>query len=98
MIRAFSSQSVYLGFISQVESYQKTLKNGIYSFPAWRLVHKDSVENKPASLLVVSLDKTLNGMPPPLCGRQVVGPSSQPVVVAPVLLKTYKPRMSANAV
>ena len=31
----------------------------------------DAVENKPASSLVVSLDKTLNEMPPPLCGRQV---------------------------
>ena len=29
------------------------------------------VENKPASLLVVSLGKALNGMPPSLCGRQV---------------------------
>ena len=30
------------------------------------------VENKPASSLVVSLGKALNGTPPPLCGRQVV--------------------------
>ena len=44
--------------------------------------NRDSVENKPASLLVVSLGKTLNGMPPLLCGRQMVGPSSLPVVVA----------------
>ena len=29
------------------------------------------VENKPASSLVVSLSKALNGKPPPLCGRQV---------------------------
>ena len=29
------------------------------------------MENKPASLLVVSLGKALNGTPPPLCGRQV---------------------------
>ena len=29
------------------------------------------VENKLASSLVVSLGKTLNGTPPPLCGRQV---------------------------
>ena len=36
------------------------------------------MENKPASLLVVSLGKTLNGMPPSLCGRQVAEPSSQP--------------------
>ena len=30
---------------------------------------RDSVENKPASLLVVSLGKALNGMAPSLCGR-----------------------------
>ena len=40
------------------------------------------MENKPASFLVVSLDKALNGMPPSFCGRQVVGPNSLPVVVA----------------
>ena len=35
--------------------------------------HLDEVvENKPASSLVVSLGKALNGMPPALCGRQVV--------------------------
>ena len=43
---------------------------------------RDSVENKPASLLVESLGKALNGMPPSLCSRQMVGPSSLPVVVA----------------
>ena len=43
---------------------------------------RDSVENKPASLLVVSSGKALNGMPPSLCDRQMVGPSSLPVVVA----------------
>ena len=36
MVRAFASQSVDLGFIPLVESYQKTLTNGIHSFPAWR--------------------------------------------------------------
>ena len=40
------------------------------------------VKNKPASSLVVSLGKALNGMPPSLCGRQMVGPSSLHVVVA----------------
>ena len=82
--RASASQSVDLGFISQVESYQKTLKNGIHSFPAWRSENRDSVENKLANLLVVSLGKALNGTPPSLCDRQLVGPSSLPVVVAPV--------------
>ena len=46
--------------------------------------NRDSVENKPASLLAVSLGKTFNGMPPSLCGRQMVEPSSLPVVVVPV--------------
>ena len=33
--RASALRSVDLGFIPLVESYQKTLKNGICSFPAW---------------------------------------------------------------
>ena len=43
---------------------------------------RDSVENKPASLLVVSLGKALSGTPPSLCGRQMVGPRSILIVVA----------------
>ena len=43
--------------------------------------NRDSVENKPARLLVVSFGKTFHGMPPFSRGRQVVGPSSLPVVV-----------------
>ena len=42
----------------------------------------NSVENKQASLLAVSLGKALNGMPPSSYGRQVAGPSSLPIVVA----------------
>ena len=34
VVKASASQSVELRFISQVESYQRTLKNGIHSFPA----------------------------------------------------------------
>ena len=36
---------------------------------------RDSVENKPASLLVVPLGKALNGIPPSWCGRQMAGNS-----------------------
>ena len=36
VVRASASQSVGLGFIPLVESYQKTLKNGIRSFPVRR--------------------------------------------------------------
>ena len=83
MVRAFALQSVDLGFISPVESYQKTLKIGIHSVPARQGAQQngDSVENKPESLLVVSLGKALNGMLPSICGSQVVGSSSLPVVV-----------------
>ena len=84
VVRASASQSVDLGFISQVESYQKTLKNGIHSSLLSDQHKRDSVENKPANLLVVSLGKSLNGMPTSSCARQMVGPSSLLVVVAPV--------------
>ena len=40
--------------------------------------NRDSVENKPASLLVESLSKTLNGMPPFSYGRQMVGRAVYP--------------------
>ena len=36
VVRASASQSVDLGLIPLFESYQKTLKNSIHSFPAWR--------------------------------------------------------------
>ena len=52
-----------------------TLNIGIHSFPAWRSALKDSVENKPASLLVVPLGKALGGIPPSWCGRQMAGNS-----------------------
>ena len=71
MVRASASQSVDLGFIPLVESYQKTLKMvSIASLLGARHL-LEVVENKPASSLVVSLGKALNGTPPPLCGRQV---------------------------
>ena len=46
---------------------------------AWHL--RDSVENKPASLLVAPLGKTLTGMSSSLHGKQVVSPGSLSVVV-----------------
>ena len=86
MVGAAASLLVDLWFISQVKSYQKTLKNGIHSFPAWRSASRDSVEEKPAISLAVSLGKTLNGLPPSLCDRQMAEPSSlqitQPNVAA----------------
>ena len=63
MVRAFASQSVDLRFNPLVESYQKTLKMVFTAslLSAQHLV--EVVENKPASSLVVSLGKALNGTP-----------------------------------
>ena len=63
VVAASISQSVDQGFVPQDKPYQKTLKNGIHSFPARRSSHGNNVENKPARSLVVSLGKALNGMP-----------------------------------
>ena len=66
MVRAYATQLVdviNLGFIPQVESYQKTSKNGIDSFPAWCSAHRNRVKNKPASLFVVFLGKALDLFP-----------------------------------
>ena len=46
VVRASASQSVHLGFITLVESYQKTLKNGIHSFPAWRSAFSGGCEEQ----------------------------------------------------
>ena len=40
LVRASALQSVDLEFIPLIESYRKTLKNGIYSFSAWRSAFK----------------------------------------------------------
>ena len=71
MFRGSVSQSVDLGFNPLVESYQKTLKNGIHSFLLGARYLREVVQNKPASSLAVSLGKALNGTPPPLCRRQI---------------------------
>ena len=72
MLRGSASQSVDLEFNPLVESYQKNFKKmvSIDSLLGARHLGK-VVENKPASSLVVSLGKALNGTPLPLCGRQV---------------------------
>ena len=82
MVRASALQSVDLGFVFQLGHAKRLQKMVFTAFLLGAQHNRDSVENKPASLLVVSLGKTLNGMPPSLCGRQAVGPSSLPVVVA----------------
>ena len=82
MVRTSASQLVDLGFISQIEPYQKTLKMVFTASLLGAHHNRDNVKKKPASLLVVFLGEVLIGMSPFSCGRQMVGPSSLPVVVA----------------
>ena len=55
VVRASASLSVDLRFIPKVESYHKTLRNGIHSFPAWLSAHRDSVKNKLACCVLGSI-------------------------------------------
>ena len=82
MVSLSVSWLVYLEFISLVKSYYRTKKMVLSSSLLGAQNKRDSVENKPESLLVVSLSKTFNGRPPYLCSTPVMGPSSQPVAVA----------------
>ena len=65
VVRASASQSVDLGFIPLVESYHKTLKNGIHSFPACCSAFMGDCGEQAGKSFVVSLGKALNGTPPP---------------------------------
>ena len=65
VVRASALQSVDLGFIPQVESYQKTFKQMIFTVSLLGAQHRDSVKNKPASLLVVPLGKAGGGAKQP---------------------------------
>ena len=56
--------------------HSNDFKIRIHSFPAGRSALKGSVENKPASLLVVPLGKTFSGIPPSWCGKEMAGNSS----------------------
>ena len=71
VVGASASQSVDLGFFPLSSHTKRLLKMvSIASLLGARHLW-EVVENKPASSLVVSLGKALNGMAPPLCGRQV---------------------------
>ena len=60
LVKASVLQSVDLGFISKVEPYQKTLKNGIHSFPAWRSANWDCV-NRSRQVRLCSWARHLTG-------------------------------------
>ena len=74
VVRASASQSVDLGFIPLVESYQETLKNGIHSFPAWRSAFMGGCGEQVGKFGCCVLGQVTKRDAPPLCGRQVAEP------------------------
>ena len=74
VVTAFASGGADSGWIpSRVKPM--TLKLVFTAFFLDTQHYKNSVENKPASLLVVPLGKALSGIPPSWCGRQMAGNS-----------------------
>ena len=71
VVRASASQSIDLGFIPLVESYRKTFKNGIYSFPAWRSAFTGDCGEQVGKFACCVLGQGTQRDAPPLCGRQV---------------------------
>ena len=71
VVRASASQSVDQGFIPLVESYQKTLKNDIYSIPAWRLAFMGGCGEQAGKFACCVLGQGTSRDAPRLCGRQV---------------------------
>ena len=61
VVRASALQSVDQGFISLVESNQKTLKNGIHSFPSWRSAFRGGCGEQAGKFACCVLGKALNG-------------------------------------
>ena len=59
------------GFIPLVESYQKTLKNGIRSFPAWRSAFRGGCGEQAGKFACCVLGQGTLRDAPPLFGRQV---------------------------
>ena len=74
MVRASASGAVDLGLIpSRVKPMTIKL---VFTASLLDVRHcRDSVENKPASLLVVPLGKVLSEISPSWCGRQMAGNS-----------------------
>ena len=71
VVRASASQSVDQGFIHLVESYQKTLKNGIHSFPAWRSAFRGGCGEQAGKFACCVLGQGTQRDAPPLCEKQV---------------------------
>ena len=75
---ASASQSVDLGFIPLVESYRKTLKNSIYSLPAWRSAFMGGCGKQAGKFAYCALGKA----------------TGDPEMATPKRVRTYCPKHS----
>ena len=75
--------AIYIAFTPQLKItlYQLDTRGYISKHNYYQIITTGTV-SLPASLLVVSMGKALNGMPPSLCDKQMVGPGSLHSVVA----------------
>ena len=89
VVRASASQSVDLEFIPLVESCQQTLKNGIYSFPAWCSAFMGGCGRQPEISLILSLGKALNGSPTFMWKTGAPDTSEK---ATPKRVRTYRPK------
>ena len=69
VVRASASQWVDQRLIPLVESYQKTLKNDIRIFPAWRSVFRGGCGEQAGKFACCVLGQGTLRDAPPLCGR-----------------------------
>ena len=92
VVRASTSQSVDLGFIPLVESYRKTLKNGIRSFPAWRSAFMGGCGEQAGKFTCCVLGQGTQRDAPPLCGRQVAHKPRKKAT--PKRVRTSRPKYS----
>ena len=90
VVRASASQSVDLGFNSLVESFQKTLKMVSTASLLGAQHLGEVVENRPASSLVVSLGKALNGTPPTFIWK--TGSPDTAETATPERVRTSRPK------
>ena len=90
VFRASTSQSVDLGFIPLVDSYQKTFKMVFVASLLCAGHLWEVVENKPASSFVVSLGKALKTERPTVMWKT----GGDPEIKTSKRVRTYRPKHS----
>ena len=89
-VRASALRSVDLGFNSLVESYQKTLKNSIHSFSAWRSAFRGDFGKQAGKFACCVLGQSLDT---PIFMWKTGGPDTS-LMATPKRVWTFRPNYS----